>query len=88
MGLPKTPIELTPDQIEELNKKLSTMRHNINNYLSLVVAATELMRYKPDMIDKMVITVGDQPNRIIEEVRLFSKEFETALSITRDPPKV
>ena len=88
MGIPKQPIELTPDQIEELNKKLSTMRHNINNYLSLVVAATELMRYKPDMIDKMVVTVGDQPNRIIEEVRLFSKEFETALSITRDSPKV
>lgn len=88
MELPETPVMLTPAEIEELNRKLSTMRHNINNCLSLVVAATELIRYKPEMLEKMTVTLGDQPNRIIEEVRRFSKEFETTLGITREPPKV
>ena len=38
MALPDKPIALEPDQVAELNKKLSTMRHNVNNYLALIVA--------------------------------------------------
>ena len=38
MLLPAQPVTLTPEQIAELNKKLSTMRHDINNSLALVLA--------------------------------------------------
>ena len=88
MGLPETPVTLRPVEIDALNRKLSTMRHNINNYLSLVMAATELMRYKPEMVEKMTVTLGEQPNRIIDEIRRFSNEFESTFGITREPPKV
>ena len=37
MGLPIQPVSLSAEQIDELNRKLSTMRHDINNNLSLIM---------------------------------------------------
>ena len=68
----------------ELNEHLSHMRHEINNQLSLVVAALELMRFKPDVRDRMLDTLGQQPPRITAEVAKFSAEFERAFGITRE----
>ena len=84
MGLSFSPVTLSPDEVEALNKKLSAARHNINNYLSLVVAAVELMKIKPAMAERMLDTLGKQPDRIVEEMRGFSGEFEKALQINRD----
>lgn len=84
MQMPQFPTTLTPEQLEELNNKLSHMRHEINNQLSLVVAALELIRFKPDSRDKMLHTISEQPNKIIAEMQKFSTDFEQALGIKRD----
>lgn len=83
MGLPGEPVTLTVAQLAELNHKLSIMRHDINNYLSLIVAAAELVRHKPHMMEKMMATLSEQPGKIATSVTTFSKEFEQALGITR-----
>ena len=83
MGLPSEPVTLTVAQLDELNRKLSTMRHDINNNLSLIVAAVELIRHKPQMTEKMMATLGEQPTRIAEALSKFSREFERALGITK-----
>jgi hypothetical protein len=84
MPLPEKPVALSPEQIVELNKKLSTMRHNVNNHLALIVAATELLKRKPDLAQRMLENIMKQPERIISEVRVFSDEFETAMGIKRE----
>ena len=84
MAVPSMPITITPEQLKELNQHLSHMRHEINNQLSLVVAALELVRFKPDLRDRMLETVGQQPPRITAEVAKFSAEFERAFGITRE----
>ncbi len=61
MGLPNLPVTLTVAQLDELNRKLATMRHDINNYLSLILAASELIRHKPQMAERMMTTLGEQP---------------------------
>lgn len=86
MALPDTPVALSPDQIEELSKKLSTMRHNVNNHLALIVAGTELIRRKPEVAAKFLDSIGQQPDRIMAEIRGFSDQFEAALQITRNSP--
>jgi hypothetical protein len=83
MPLPSQPVTLTVEQIAELNRKLSSMRHDVNNQLSLVVAAVELIRHKPDTADRMLATLVEQPPRIAETLGKFSAEFERALGITR-----
>ena len=57
MGLPSQPVTLTVEQLAELNRSLSNMRHDINNHLSLIMAAVELIRHKPQMAERMLTTL-------------------------------
>jgi hypothetical protein len=83
MLLPSQPVTLTVEQIGELNRQLSTMRHDVNNHLSLIVAAMELIRHKPDTAERMMTTLGEQPPRIAQTIKIFSDEFERTMHITR-----
>jgi len=83
MGLPSQPVTLSVEQIEELNKKLSTMRHDVNNHLSLMMAAMELIRFKPDMAAKMLENMTQQPPKVTAVVNIFSEAFEKSFGITR-----
>ncbi|NBV21042.1 MAG: hypothetical protein EBS05_03475 [Proteobacteria bacterium] len=84
MALPQTPVTLTPEQVAELNEKLATLRHDINNNLSLIVAAVELLRRKPELAPRMIESISQQPDKIITQMRSFSADFEKSLGITRD----
>ncbi len=81
--MPSQPVTLTPEAIEELNRNLSTMRHDINGSLSLMVAALELIRYRPQTAERMMTTLGEQPAKITASLAKFTTEFERALGIPR-----
>ena len=83
MGLPSQPVTLTVEQIDELSRKLSNMRHDINNHLSLIVAAAELIKLNPDLAKRMCATLAEQPPKISEEMARFSDAFEASLGIAR-----
>ena len=83
MGLPTQPITLSVQELADLNQKLAHLRHDLNNNLSLMVAAVELIRHKPQMADKMLVTLGEQPPKMSACLNKFSLEFERALGITR-----
>jgi hypothetical protein len=76
-------VTLTAAQVAELNKQLSTMRHDINNNLSLLMAAVELVRLRPEAMPRLLATVGEQPARISEAIATFSAEFEKLFGISR-----
>ena len=84
MGLPRQTVPLSPEQVAELSRKLSDLRHNINNHLALMVAALELIRRKPEMVERMLNNLSDQPQKILEEIKRFSGELEKALNITHE----
>ena len=84
MAMPQSPVTLTPEQVAELNEKLATTRHDINNHLSLIVAAVELIRRKPELTPRMIDSISQQPDKIIAQMRGFSNEFEQAFGITKE----
>jgi len=81
--LPTEPVQLSPEQVAELNDKLATMRHDINNHLSLVIAAVELIKHKPELLQRMISTLVEQPGRISQSVMKFSADFEGTFGIRR-----
>ena len=83
MMLLNPPVALEAGEIEALNKQLATMRHDINNHLSLMMAAVELVRRKPDAAERVAHTLTEQPAKIIEAMKSFSASFETTLGIKR-----
>jgi hypothetical protein len=83
MSFPDGPVTLTVQQLEELHKKLSALRHDVNNHLSLIVAAAELIKLNPEMAARMSTTLGEQPSKISDQLGRFSAEFEKIFGITR-----
>jgi len=83
MGLPKEPVTLSLEQLTELERKLSAMRHDVNGSLSLIVAAVEMIRYKPQTAERMMATLAEQPSKISALLGKFSSEFDQALGITK-----
>ncbi|MGA2865502.1 MAG: hypothetical protein ABSF95_13595 [Verrucomicrobiota bacterium] len=76
---------MTAEQVDELHQKLSDLRHDVNNHLSLIMAAIELIRTKPHMAERMMATLVEQPPKIASALDKFSAEFERSFSVT--PPK-
>ena len=72
---------LTPQQIIELDIRLSTMRHDIVGHLSVIMAAMEMMRIKPEFMENVFTTLNDRSPKIMEEMKKFSAEFERTLGI-------
>jgi len=83
MPLPSKPVTLTVQQLADLNSKLAAMRHEINNHLSLIIAAVELSRLQPQTAQRMLATLLEQPPKIGDALLKFSAEFERAVGITR-----
>ena len=83
MNLPAQPVTLTVEQIADLNKQLSTLRHDINGDLALIVAAAELIKLNPSAAERMLNTLLEQPSKIRDRADKFSLEFEKTLGITR-----
>jgi hypothetical protein len=84
MGLPDQPVTLTPAQVAELNRQLSTMRHNVNNHLALISASGEILQIRPEAVAKVTANLIERPLEITREVRQFSDEFERVLGISQD----
>jgi hypothetical protein len=83
MVLPEQPVTLTVEQIAALNRELANMRHDINNHLSLVLAAVELIRAKPHMTERMIATLLEQPPKISLAMQKYASEFEKSYGIKR-----
>jgi hypothetical protein len=83
MVLPNQPVTLSVDQIGELSQQLANMRHDINNNLSLILAAVELIRHKPQLTERMLATLVEQPPKISDTIARFSRAFEAEFGIQR-----
>ena len=83
MPLPKEAVTLSAEQIREFNQKLADLRHDVNNSLSLMTAAVELIKRRPQNAENMWDTLIEQPRKITGSISQFSRDFETALHITK-----
>ncbi len=83
MGLPTQPVSLSPADVAALNGQLSEMRHSINNHLTLMVTALELIRRKPDSAERLVANLIEVPARVRTDITQFSEQFERSLKISR-----
>ena len=82
------PVQLEPETVARLDRQLSDCRHNVNNSLSMITAAIELLRYKPESAQRVLQAALDHTGRIAGELRVFSTEFEQTLGINRSAEDV
>ncbi len=83
MRTPTEPVTLSVEQICELNRKLSDLRHDVNNKLSLIAASVELIRRRPEIAGRLLDSIDQQPRIIAGIITQFSAQVEAALRIER-----
>ena len=83
MVLPEQPVTVTPEQVAALNAELAKMRHDIRGYLSVILAAVELLRLQPAQAQQRLGTLVEQNGKIIERMERLTREFERTLQIQR-----
>ena len=83
MPLPSQPVTLTVEQLTELNGKLATMRHDLNNKLCVIAGAVEVIRIKPQSAQRMLETLLEQSAGMAAAIKKYSDEFDRAFGITR-----
>jgi hypothetical protein len=76
-------VALSAEQVTELMQKLSKMRHDVNNNLTLIISAGELLRRKPELAERMSATISDQSGKIEAALRHFSADTEQLLGILK-----
>lgn len=75
------PVTLDVPQVEELLRHFSSFRHDVNGCLALMVAATELIRYNPEVVKRMANTLVEQPPKIAGKVREFIEQCERSVGL-------
>ena len=77
------PVTLSEQQILELHQKLRAMRHDVNNMLMNMVAASELIRMRPERSPELLKLLLEQPPKATECIAQFSRDFEGVFHLTR-----
>jgi hypothetical protein len=83
MSLPTEPVTLSVEQIGELKQQLTDLRHDVNNSISLMLSALEMIRRRPETLENMLDSFGRQPKKINDAIAQFSKALEGALHIKK-----
>jgi len=83
MRLPSEPVTLSVEQIRELKDKIADLQHDVNNSVSLMLAAVELIRARPEARESMMDSFSRQPKKILDTVTQFSRSLESTVGIKR-----
>ena len=77
------PVTLSEEQIVQLLRKLSDMRHDVTGRLSNIAAAAELIRARPAKIEERLMILLEQPHLAAECISAFSRDLEAVLGVSR-----
>ena len=67
---------LTPQEVEELQKKFSEIKHSINNALAVMMALSEMSQRRPDYAEKLATTVLAKAPQIVSSLQEFNNALK------------
>ena len=63
---------LTHEELVELQKKFSEIKHGINNALAVMMALSEMSQRRPDYAEKLASTVLAKAPQIVSSLQEFT----------------
>lgn len=67
---------LSPEELAQLQRKFSEIKHSINNALAVMMALSEMSQRRPDYAEKLASTVLTKAPQIVSSLQ----EFTSALN--------
>ena len=63
----------SPEELVELQKKFSEIKHSINNALAVMMALSEMSQRRPDYSEKLATTVLSKAPQIVSGLQEFTQ---------------
>ena len=64
---------LSPEELAQLQKKFSEIKHSINNALAVIMALSEMSQRRPDYAEKLATTVLTKAPQIVSSLQEFTQ---------------
>ena len=64
---------IPPEEIAQLQKKFSEIKHSINNALAVMMALSEMSQRRPDYSEKLASTVLTKAPQIVSSLQEFTQ---------------
>jgi hypothetical protein len=64
---------LSAEEISQLQKKFSEIKHSINNALAVMMALSEMSQRRPDYAEKLASTVLSKAPQIVTSLQEFTQ---------------
>jgi hypothetical protein len=64
---------LSPEELAQLQKKFSEIKHSINNALAVIMALSEMSQRRPDYAEKLATTVLSKAPQIVTSLQEFTQ---------------
>ena len=65
--------KISPEDLEQLRKKFSDIKHSINNALAVMMALSEMSQRQPDYSEKLASTVLAKAPQIVTSLQEFTQ---------------
>ena len=69
----ETDRSIAQDEIVQLQKKFSEIKHSINNALAVMMALSEMSQRRPDYAEKLATTVLSKAPQIVSSLQEFTQ---------------
>ena len=66
-------VSIPPEEIAQLQKKFSEIKHSINNALAVMMALSEMSQRRPDYSEKLASTVLAKAPQIVTSLQEFTQ---------------
>ena len=78
---------IPPEEVAQLQKKFSEIKHSINNALAVMMALSEMSQRRPDYAEKLASTVLAKAPQIVNSLQEFTQILnEKAGAKSASPP--
>jgi hypothetical protein len=64
---------ITQEELAELQRKFSEIKHSINNALAVMMALSEMSQRRPDYAEKLATTVLSKAPQIVSSLQEFTQ---------------
>ena len=64
---------LSPEDLAQLQKKFSEIKHSVNNALAVMMALSEMSQRRPDYAEKLATTVLNKAPQIVSSLQEFTQ---------------
>ena len=64
---------ISPEELVQLQKKFSEIKHSINNALAVMMALSEMSQRRPDYAEKLATTVLTKAPQIVSSLQEFTQ---------------